>query len=83
MVSVVKKYPRGAKNSDANIKLDASAARSLYLNIFSKKFCISDVEIAKSDAIVIISKKGAYKIYIQKSDVANSIATKKCCFIKR
>jgi hypothetical protein len=65
MVSVVKKYPRGAKNIVANKKLEMDAAISLFLKYFSKNVCISDVETARREAIVIIKRKGRYKIYIK------------------
>jgi hypothetical protein len=45
--------------------LEIKAALNFEAVFFSKKSWIFDVDIAKSAAIVILSKKGAYRRYIQ------------------
>jgi hypothetical protein len=80
-VKVAKKYHKGAKKSAARSKLEISAAVNLCLSKISKWFCIFAVEIAKSAAIIIAIKNGAYKRYIQYNEVAKSAAIKNCGFI--
>ncbi len=41
MLSVTKKYPRGAKRRSASKKLELSAAKNFDFRFFSKKFCIT------------------------------------------
>ena len=64
MVREPRKYPSGAKNKTAKRKLDTNDAKSWFFKIFSKKFCKLDVDIAKSAAMAMLNKKGAYKKYI-------------------